>query len=314
MTVTGGSDSCWVSCAPAPAANDMMAIVATAPVSPEEPPISGSQAVRKLSARPYGRIRSTSSAWPEIRECSPHFIRSKSRRFDMIERRPFAALGGADHDWLRTKHHFSFADYYDPKRTGWGALRVWNDDEIAPGTGFPAHPHADMEIITYVRQGAITHRDSLGNEGRTEAGDVQVMSAGSGIRHSEYNFEPETTKIFQIWIEPSRRGGKPGWGTKPFPKQNRSGRFVTLASGEQDTGDALLIRAEARVLGTTLKAGETAEYSLAEGRRAYLVPAISAIEVNGVHIAERDGAAIENERLLRITAVEDAEILLVDVT
>ena len=232
----------------------------------------------------------------------------------MIDRRPFAALGGADHDWLKTKHHFSFAGYYDPERMGWGALRVWNDDEIAPGTGFPLHPHADMEIITYVRQGAITHQDSLGNEARTEAGDVQVMSAGSGIRHSEYNFEPETTKIFQIWIEPSRRGGKPGWGTKPFPKQNRSGRFVTLASGEQDTGDALLIRAEARVLGTTLKAGETAEYSLAEGRRAYLVPAISAIEVNGVHIAERDGAAIENERLLRITAVEDAEILLVDAT
>jgi redox-sensitive bicupin YhaK (pirin superfamily) len=195
---------------------------------------------------------------------------------------------------------------------GWGALRVWNDDEIAPGTGFPLHPHADMEIITYVRQGAITHQDSLGNKGRTEAGDVQVMSAGSGIRHSEYNFEPETTKIFQIWIEPSSRGGKPGWDTKPFPKPNRSGRFVTLASGEPD-GDTLLIRADARVLGTTLQAGETAEYSLAERRRAYLVPAVGSVEVNGVRIAERDGAAIESERLLRITAIEDAEILLVDV-
>ena len=233
----------------------------------------------------------------------------------MIERRPFAALGGADHDWLRTKHHFSFADYHDPKRMGWGALRVWNDDEIAPGTGFPPHPHADMEIITYVRQGAITHRDNLGNEGRTEAGDVQVMSAGSGIRHSEYNFEAETTKIFQIWIQPSSRGGKPSWGAKPFPKQDRSGRFVALASGaEQDAADALPIRADARVLGATLNAGETAEYLSAGGRWAYLVPALGSIEVNGVHIGARDGAAIEDERVLRVTAIDDAEIILVDVT
>ena len=118
----------------------------------------------------------------------------------MIDKRPFAALGGADHGWLKARHHFSFADYYDPQRMSWGSLRVWNDDEIAPQSGFPPHPHADMEIITYVRQGAISHRDSLGNEGRTEAGDVQVMSAGSGIRHAEYNLEPETTRIFQIGI------------------------------------------------------------------------------------------------------------------
>jgi quercetin 2,3-dioxygenase len=232
----------------------------------------------------------------------------------MIERRPFENLGGASYDWLKTKHHFSFADYFDPKRMNWGALRVWNDDEIAPGTGFPPHPHADMEIITYVRQGAITHQDSLGNKGRTEAGDVQVMSAGSGIRHSEYNLELETTKIFQIWIVPTGRGEKPGWGAKPFPKHDRSGRFVILASGEGKDGDALPIRADARVLGATLKAGETAEYRLAEGRRGYLVSALGSIEVNGVRLAERDGAAVENERVLRVTAIEDAEIVLVDVT
>jgi quercetin 2,3-dioxygenase len=231
----------------------------------------------------------------------------------MIERRPFEQLGGARYDWLDTKHHFSFADYYDPKRIGWGSLRVWNDDEIAPGTGFPPHPHADMEIITYVRQGAITHQDSLGNKGRTEAGDVQVMSAGTGIRHSEYNIEPEATTLFQIWIQPSSRGEKPCWGTKPFPKQDRSGRFVTLASGIEGDSDALPIRAEARVLGATLNAGETAEYVLAEGRRGYLVSARGAIEVNGVRFAERDGAAIENERAVRVTAIEDAEIVLVDV-
>jgi len=232
----------------------------------------------------------------------------------MIERRPFEKLGGARHDWLDTKHHFSFADYFDPQRMGWGALRVWNDDEIAPGTGFPPHPHADMEIITYVRQGAITHQDSLGNKGRTEAGDVQVMSAGTGIRHSEQNFEPETTTLFQIWILPSSRGQKSSWGTKPFPKQDRSGRFVTLASGVDGDAEALPIRTDARVLGATLKSGETAEYHLAEGRRAYLVSARGAVEVNGVPLAARDGAAIQDERVLSVTASEDAEIVLVDVT
>lgn len=232
----------------------------------------------------------------------------------MIERRPFERLGSARYDWLDTKHHFSFADYHDPKRMNWGSLRVWNDDEIAPETGFPPHPHADMEIITYVRQGAITHQDSLGNKGRTEAGDVQVMSAGTGIRHSEYNLEPQTTTLFQIWIQPSSRGQRPSWGSKPFPKQDRSGRFVTLASGIEEDGDALPIRADARVLGATLNAGETAEYLLGEGRRGYLVSARGAIEVNGVRLAERDGAAIQNERSLRVTALEDAEIVLVDVT
>lgn len=140
----------------------------------------------------------------------------------MIERRPFAELGGANHGWLDAKHHFSFAGYHDAARMGWGALRVWNDDTIAPGTGFPPHAHADMEIITYVREGAITHQDNLGNKGRTEAGDVQVMSAGSGVRHSEYNHESVTTKIFQIWIIPDRRGQPPSWGAKPFPKSDRS--------------------------------------------------------------------------------------------
>ena len=127
----------------------------------------------------------------------------------MIEVRPFASLGCADHGWLKAKHHFSFASYHDPKRMGLGPIRVWNDDAIAPGTGFPPHAHSDMEIITYVREGAITYQDSLGNTGRTEAGDVQVMSAEAGVRHSEWNGEPGTTRIFQIWIEPTSRGGAP---------------------------------------------------------------------------------------------------------
>jgi redox-sensitive bicupin YhaK (pirin superfamily) len=140
----------------------------------------------------------------------------------MIDVRTFDSLGGANHGWLDAKHHFSFADYHDPRRVHHGALRVWNDDTIEAGTGFPPHPHADMEIITYVREGAITHQDNLGNKGRTEAGDVQVMSAGTGIRHSEYNLESTATKIFQIWIIPNKRGEGPAWGAKPFPKGDRS--------------------------------------------------------------------------------------------
>ncbi len=230
----------------------------------------------------------------------------------MVEKRPFEALGGADHGWLKAKHHFSFARYYDPDRMGHGALRVWNDDEIAPHTGFPPHPHADMEIITYVRQGAITHEDSLGHKGRTEAGDVQVMSAGSGIRHAEYNREDVPTRIFQIWIEPGRQGGTPSWGAKPFPKADRSGRFIPLASGFAGDAEALPIRAEARVLGATLKAGEAVEYKLGARRHGYLVPALGSIEVNGVAIDARDGAAISNEEVVKVKALEDAEIVLVD--
>jgi redox-sensitive bicupin YhaK (pirin superfamily) len=231
----------------------------------------------------------------------------------MIDKRPFSTLGGANHGWLNAKHHFSFASYTDASRMGWGALRVWNDDEIAAGTGFPPHPHSDMEIITYVRDGAITHEDSLGNKGRTEAGDVQVMSAGSGIRHAEYNAEKDTTRIFQIWIIPDSRGGAPSWGARPFPKDDRSGRFVTLASGRDGDGDALPIRANARVLGATVKAGETVEYALDKGRHAYLVPAVGAIEVNGVHLDARDGAAVRDESRLAIKALADAEVVLVDV-
>lgn len=230
----------------------------------------------------------------------------------MIELRPFDSLGGANHGWLDAKHHFSFADYHDPARTRWGNLRVWNDDTIAPKTGFPPHPHRDMEIITYVREGAITHQDSLGNKGRTEAGDVQVMSAGTGVTHSEYNMEDVTTRIFQIWIIPTRNGDAPQWGAKPFPKGDRSGHFVTLASGYASDGDALPIRTDARVVGATLKAGETAEYPIGRDRKAYLVPAVGAVEIEGVRVNARDGAAIRDLDTLVVTAIEDSEIVLVD--
>src|SRR5476649_629888 len=211
----------------------------------------------------------------------------------MLELRPFNTLGGAHHGWLDAHHHFSFAEYHDPKRMNWGNLRVWNDDVIAAGTGFPQHPHSDMEIITYVRTGAITHQDNLGNKGRTEAGDVQVMSAGTGIRHAEYNLEQVPTTLFQIWIEPNRRGGAPSWGAKPFPKSDRSGKFAVLASGFGGDAGALPIRTDARVLGVTLKAGETVEYRLGAERNGYLVPATGVVTVNGVRLEARDGAAIQ---------------------
>jgi hypothetical protein len=229
----------------------------------------------------------------------------------MIELRPFATLGHADHGWLNATHHFSFAGYHDPDRVNWGALRVWNDDVIAAQNGFPPHPHRDMEIITYVRTGAITHRDSMGNQGRTGAGDVQVMSAGTGVQHSEFNLENEDTTLFQIWIIPDRPGGEPGWGQREFPRNDRSGAFATLASGI-DGDDALPIRADARVAGATVKAGETVRYTLGAGRHAYLVPATGKVRVGDVEANARDGVAIRDVPEIVIEAIEDAELVLVD--
>lgn len=231
----------------------------------------------------------------------------------MIELRPFETLGAANHGWLDAHHHFSFANYHDPARVNWGALRVWNDDTIAPNTGFPPHPHNDMEIITYVRTGAITHRDSMGNEGRTEAGDVQVMSAGNGVRHSEWNTEDIDTTLFQLWIIPSERGGAPSWGARKFPKDERSGQFVALASGIANDDDALRIRTDARVLGATVKAGESVTYTPADpSRHLYLVPATGRVKVEDVEAKARDGVAITRQASVTITALEDSELVLVD--
>ncbi|MFA7601594.1 MAG: pirin family protein [Novosphingobium sp.] len=230
----------------------------------------------------------------------------------MIELRPFNTLGAADHGWLDTHHHFSFAGYHEPGRANWGRLRVWNDDTIAPKSGFPPHPHRDMEIITYVRKGAITHRDSLGNEGRTAAGDVQVMSAGNGIQHAEYNLEDEETTLFQIWVLPDSRGGAPSWGARPFPREDRAGRFVTLASGMAGDADALPIRANARVVGATIRAGDSVTYALTPDRHAYLVPASGRVRVNDVEAKARDGVAVTGLDMITVTALEDSEVVLVD--
>ncbi|MEO0465114.1 MAG: pirin family protein [Pseudomonadota bacterium] len=229
----------------------------------------------------------------------------------MIDIRRFETLGQFENDWLKAHHHFSFSNYYDPARMSSGKLRVWNDDTIQPGTGFPPHGHRDMEIITYVRKGAITHKDSLGNEGRTEAGDVQVMSAGSGIQHAEWNAEDEITQIFQLWIEPRSKGGAPRWGAKAFPKSDRSGRWEILASGRGDDG-ALDIDQDARVLGATAESGQPLTYRVEAGRTGYLVLATGAASLNGEALKARDGAEITGAADLMIEANEPTEIVFVD--
>lgn len=232
----------------------------------------------------------------------------------MIEKRPFASLGRFDADWLSARYHFSFSGYHDPARMHWGALRVWNDDTIKAKTGFPPHPHADMEIITYVRSGAITHQDSMGNKGRTEAGDVQVMSAGSGVTHAEYNLEDDATTLYQIWIVPKERGGEPFWGAAKFPKQERAGTLVTLASGFADdqARGALPIRQDARILAATLRPGQEVRHPLSAERFVYLALAAGAARINGVELGPRDGLAIREETELTIEALEHAEIVMVD--
>jgi len=232
----------------------------------------------------------------------------------MIEIRPFDKLGKANQGWLDTSYHFSFSNYHDPERMGWGALLVWNDDWIQARSGFPPHPHRDMEIVTYVRKGAISHRDSLGNEGRTAAGDVQVMSAGTGVTHAEYNLEDVDTELFQIWILPDRVGEAPRWDQRDFPTGDRAGRWVTLASGRPSVteADVLSLNADASLLAATLNAGDTVDLTLDPARHYYLVPVGGSIEANGEEARSRDGVAITGESQLTVKAKDEVELVLVD--
>mgnify|MGYP002621485859 CR=1 FL=1 len=229
----------------------------------------------------------------------------------MIEIRPFATLGGRDHGWLKARHHFSFGDYHDPARMGWGRLRVWNDDEIKPGNGFAPHGHRDMEIVTYIREGAITHRDNMGNEGRTEAGDVQIMSAGTGVVHSEYNHEPGVTKLFQIWILPDRKGVAPGYEERAFSEADKRGRLRLVASPDGADG-SVSMHQDARVYAGLFDGEEHAEHALAPGRRAWVHVARGAVRVNGEALSEGDAAAIEDEASIVIDGGKGAEVLLFD--
>ena len=232
----------------------------------------------------------------------------------MLQVRSSPTLDGGDFGWLKAKHHFAVTSDGNPANGPLGALVVWNDDEIAPGTGFGLHGHADMEIVSYVREGTVTHRDSRGNVGRTNAGDVQVMSAGTGIRHAEHNLEAAPLRLFQIWLRPRTRGGEPQWGTRRFPKEDRANRFVVLATGMPGDPDALPIRADARVLGATLRPGVCLAHELDRFHRAYVAPARGVVEVNGHRLAVGDGIAAVGERHLTILAAEDAELILVETT
>lgn len=225
---------------------------------------------------------------------------------------PYAELGHADHGWLDARHHFSFARYYNPKRSGFGSLLVVNDDKVAAGTGFGTHPHENMEIITYVRQGAITHKDSMGNVGRTGAGDVQVMSAGTGVFHSENNHEQEDTRLYQIWIEPSTLGVTPRWEAKEFPKATVSDQLAVLVSGRTEDKDsgALFIHADAAIYGGRLAAGSSLTQTVKHN--AYVLASVGSFTVNGVTLSQGDGAEVTGANTLTITASSDAEILVID--
>jgi quercetin 2,3-dioxygenase len=229
----------------------------------------------------------------------------------MIERRPFEELPSEDLGWLKARRHFS-STAKDDRSASWGCMRVWNDEEIAPNAGFALQSRANIEIIIYVREGTVTHRDSLGNEGRIEAGNVQVVSAGTGIRHAEYNLEQATARIFQMWITPASFGGSPAWGVQPCSEAERSGCFAAIASGLGSDREALPIRASARVLNAKVKIGECIAHVLRERRLAYLVPSTGTVDVNGVTIHARDGAAIKDVDIVTITAIEDADVLMVD--
>jgi redox-sensitive bicupin YhaK (pirin superfamily) len=208
--------------------------------------------------------------------------------------------GHADHGWLDSFHTFSFADYHDPAHMGFRGLRVINDDTVAPGRGFGAHPHRDMEIISYVLEGALAHRDSMGTGSVIRPGDVQRMSAGSGVVHSELNASPtERVHFLQIWLIPSRRGGAPGYEQKTFPEAEKAGRLRLVASPDGRDG-SVTVQADAALHAGLFGAGETAELPIAPGRHAWVHVARGAVRVNGQDLAAGDGLALSDEALVRI--------------
>ena len=228
----------------------------------------------------------------------------------MITLRPAQARGHADHGWLNTWYSFSFADYYDPEEMGWGPLRVINDDRIAPGTGFPMHGHRDMEIITYILEGALEHRDSIGNGSVIRPGEVQRMTAGSGIRHSESTPPGDgATHLLQIWIEPEARGLTPGYEQIAIPAAEKHGRLRLIASRDGRAG-SVTIHQQAEVYAALLAAGDSVSHHLGPGRLAYLQVAAGAVTLNGLALGAGDGAKVRDESELEIRGEAEAEILL----
>jgi redox-sensitive bicupin YhaK (pirin superfamily) len=230
----------------------------------------------------------------------------------MIAHRPYAALGGHDLGWLQARLHVSIGGMGRPEHGAIGPLQAWNDDAFAPRSGFGMHGHRDVEIVTYVRQGAVTHEDSLGNRSTIVAGDVQAMRAGSGIRHSERNDGAVPLLLYQIWLRPRTAGGAPSWSTRRFPREVRAGTLTVLASGDARDADALPVDANARLLGATLRAGDVIEHRLPPGHGAYLVTTAGRVIVNGVTLDARDGAAVVDEAAITVAALEDTEIVLAE--
>ena len=228
----------------------------------------------------------------------------------MLDIQRYDQLGTADHGWLNAHFHVSFASYYNPKRMGFGPLRVINDDIVQAGGGFPPHPHHDMEIITYVREGAITHEDSLGNKGKTAAGDIQVMSAGSGITHAEWNEEKVATNLYQIWIQPRSKNATPRWEARKFPKTE--GALHLLASGRDADAEkgALWIDQDATIWGGVLKAGQTWKQALTGP--AYLLVSTGEVTVAGQSLKKGDGVAVTDLKELQVLAIVASELVLID--
>jgi quercetin 2,3-dioxygenase len=230
----------------------------------------------------------------------------------MITIRPSTERGGGNHGWLDTKHTFSFSDYWDPKWMGFRSLRVINEDHVAPNTGFPPHPHRDMEIITYVLAGKLEHKDSLGTGSVILPGDGQRMTAGSGIRHSEFN--PSTTEpvhLLQIWIQPEKAALPPSYEQKSFPEAEKQGKLRLIASRDASDG-SVKINQDAKLYVALLKPGEEVSHVLGGGRHAWLQVARGAVELNGKKLGQGDGAAIGDEVSLAIRGTENAEVLLFD--
>lgn len=244
----------------------------------------------------------------------------------MIKHYPFQQLGKANHGWLKANHHFSFANYYNPKRMGFGSLLVVNDDWVAAGTGFPAHPHRNMEIITFVRSGAVTHKDNADNTGVTLAGEVQVMSAGKGITHSEYNLSKEPLTLYQIWIEPNKHNVKPRWDSKVFSDNTDSVNHAGMTNKEKtslpllvsgypnEQDDALFINQTARIYGGKVKAGT--QFTHAIEHQAYVLASYGEFEIidnqQVVVMNKGDGAEVIKQNEITINALSDAEIIIID--
>ena len=230
----------------------------------------------------------------------------------MITLRRSNERGGGDYGWLNTKHTFSFSDYWDPRWMGFRSLRVINEDYVAPASGFPTHPHNDMEIITYVLEGKLEHKDSLGTGSVILPGDGQRMTAGRGIRHSEYNpSKSEQVHLYQIWILPEKKGLAPSYEQKAFPADEKQGKLRLIASPDAQDG-SVKINQDARLFVTLLKPGEEIAHAFAKGRHGWLQVAKGGIELNGQKLEQGDGAAISDEQNLTIKGTKESEVLLFD--